>query len=258
MSLVKICLKDKADLKGIQARLEYPVHVLGAMERPKFETGEIELLSVKHSKVGKTTLERYPNLKHVVVRGHGMDHVDYNACEKLGIGVHSLCQYSKSCAMWCVDKCVMGPVMIYGGGNIGSVVFNCVLASGFEAAVSTRQKFLDPIGYKTVVSCIPYDTRRHALNRDFFNIRIFAQLEGADFISISRPQTHSNRDLLDAINNGYIRRAHIDTLGVDLKDELIGTGKVECYDHTAWSYIKMPDGSTQWMLDQKIRELGYP
>ena len=63
-------------------------YILGAMERADHvPANDIKVLSTKFSKVGKTTLDKYPNLEWVVYRGHGTDHINLNLCKKHIVGV---------------------------------------------------------------------------------------------------------------------------------------------------------------------------
>ena len=55
-------IKDKSDLADIEKFIP-DAHILGAMQKADgIPAKEIKVISTKFSKVGKTTLDRYPNL----------------------------------------------------------------------------------------------------------------------------------------------------------------------------------------------------
>ena len=83
-----ILLKDKSDLVGVENYIPN-AYILGAMEKSDhIPVNDIKVISTKFSKVGKTTLEKYPNLEWVVYRGHGTDHINLDLCRKQVIIKH--------------------------------------------------------------------------------------------------------------------------------------------------------------------------
>ena len=240
----KILLKDKVDLKGVEEYLTYPVHVLGAMEKPKFDTNDIELLSTKFSKIGKTTLQKFPNLKTVIIRGHGHDLINKEMCDKKGIKIHKLNQYTDSCAQWCVDKIRQGPVVVYGmNGIIGSHIENILTLQGVEHFGVGRSTTLDKEdvkNVKTVISCIPYDKFDYKNNENFFCKKLFdIYTSPIDFISISRPATHNNDDLIEGLLNKKFNSIYIDTVGSHNRDKLLSFSSFNYTEHTSWKYKDM-------------------
>ena len=60
---MNILLKDKSDLVGVEDYIPN-AYILGAMEKSDhIPVNDIKVISTKFSKVGKTTLDKYPNLK---------------------------------------------------------------------------------------------------------------------------------------------------------------------------------------------------
>ena len=237
-------MKDKVDLKGVEEYLTYPVHVLGAMEKPKFDTNDIELLSTKFSKIGKTTLQKFPNLKTVIIRGHGHDLINKEMCDKKGIKIHKLNQYTDSCAQWCVDKIRQGPVVVYGmNGIIGSHIENILTLQGVEHFGVGRSTTLDKEdvkNVKTVISCIPYDKFDYKNNENFFCKKLFdIYTSPIDFISISRPATHNNDDLIEGLLNKKFNSIYIDTVGSHNRDKLLSFSSFNYTEHTSWKYKDM-------------------
>jgi len=53
---------------------------------------------------------------------------------------------------------------------------------------------------------------------------------------VCRPGTMDNSSLLEAIEEGRVRRAVLDTVGKDSYSELVATGRVVNTLHTAWRF----------------------
>tara|TARA_R110000744_G_scaffold9052_2_gene29437 strand:+ start:161 stop:2482 length:2322 start_codon:yes stop_codon:yes gene_type:complete len=236
-----IMLKDKVDLKDADKHLSDEVYVVGAMEKPKCNLDDIEIMSTKFSKVGKTTLEKYKNLKVVITRGHGNDYVDGALCEKKGVQVIRMNQYTDSCAEWIVDKVEKDSVVaVWGaGGIIGKAV--CGLLSKMDinwyAVGSNNNTFFSCENVDVVISCIPYDKKTYKHNANFFNKDFFSQFKKpVDFISISRGPTHNNEDLLELLSIEKLANVHIDTVDSDLRDKLLEHKNFHYYEHQAWDY----------------------
>ena len=66
---------------------------------------------------------------------------------------------------------------------------------------------------------------------------MFENCKAVNFVSISRAECHDNSALLSLINQGIIEYIHIDTLGTELREELVNTGKVKYYNHTSWDFL---------------------
>ena len=229
-----ILLKDKADLNGIEKYFSEDVHVLGAMSKPYFPLDDIQILSTKFSKVGKTTIEKYPNLKAVIIRGHGHDLVNKQVLDDKGIKVYKLNQYTESCAQWCVDKVKGDKVLVLGSkGNIGSEVNRLLLEAGKTSVTDYNAD--------TIISCIPYDNHKYKSNENFFNKEFFGKFnQPVMFISISRSPTHNNLDLYNLFCDESIYEAHIDTVASVNRDKLLSLDNFHYYEHTSWKHKPMP------------------
>ena len=73
--------------------------------------------------------------------------------------------------------------------------------------------------------------------KNMFNEKLFENCRNINFVSISRSDCHDNAALLSLINGGNIATAHIDTLGTDLREELLQTNKAFYYNHTSWDFL---------------------
>ena len=67
-----------------------------------------------------------------------------------------------------------------------------------------------------------------------FGRKFFSALDDVTLVSVCRPGTTNNRELLEALREGRIRKAVLDTPGKDCYDELMSTGLVVDTKHTAW------------------------
>ena len=77
-----------------------PTSHFGGMEKPNLPIEDIKVISTKFSKVGKTTLDKYPNLEWVVYRGHGTDKINLEMCSKYGVGVVTTNPNIEGCTHW--------------------------------------------------------------------------------------------------------------------------------------------------------------
>ena len=230
-------------------------YIVGAMQKPDCNLDDIEILSTKFSKVGKTTLEKYKNLKVVITRGHGCDYVDQKLCDDKGVKVIRLNQYTESCAQWCVDKVEKNPVIVYGGnGTIGRRICELLLERKIQhVAVGSEKPDFVIDGFNTIISCIPYDKKIYKHNTNFFNRDFFLQFKnGVDFISISRGPTHNNEDLLELLGKEKIVNVHIDTVDSNLRDKLLEYSTFHYYEHTAWKYRTISDEENFRLLQQAL------
>ena len=112
-----ILLRDKSDLKGIEEYLP-TAYIQGAMEKVNHDVQKIEVISNKFTKIGKTILDKYPNLKWIVYRGHGTDGINLELCKQYGVGVVATNPNTEGCAHWINDKLVDGNTIIFGNGSI--------------------------------------------------------------------------------------------------------------------------------------------
>ena len=230
-------LKDKSDLVDIEKFIPN-AHILGAMQKADgIPANEIKVISTKFSKVGKTTLDKYPNLEWVVHRGHGVDSVNLKLCKKHNVGVVATNPNTNGCAYWIKDKLIDGDCVIFGNGVISKKVQGIV--EHFISVVDSRtdntliQQFMSAPNIKNVIATVPLNDS----TKNMFNKKLFEKCKNINFVSISRSDCHDNSDLLSLVNSGNIATAHIDTLGTELREELLQTNKVFYYNHTSWNFL---------------------
>ena len=239
-NLVTIILKDKSDLVGVENYISN-AYILGAMEKSDhIPVNDIKVISPKFSKVGKTTLEKYPNLEWVVYRGHGTDSINLDLCKKHNVGVITTNPKAEteSCAQWIYDKIeYTGNTVIFGNGVI-SQRLQMIMDTPYHV-VDTKtpskniRNWLQDVNLVNVVSCVPLTKQ----TENMFNYDLFSSSTCCIFVSISRAKCHDNESLLRLINEYKIQEMHIDTLGTEHRDELLKTNKVHYYKHTSWDYL---------------------
>ena len=234
-----VLLKDKSDLDGV-CEIIPASNILGAMEKPNLPFQDIRVISTKFSKVGKTTLEKYPNLEWVVYRGHGTDSINLDLCKKHNVGVITTNPKAEteSCAQWIYDKIeYTGNTVIFGNGVI-SQRLQMIMDTPYHV-VDTKtpskniRNWLQDVNLVNVVSCVPLTKQ----TENMFNYDLFSSSTCCIFVSISRAKCHDNESLLRLINEYKIQEMHIDTLGTEHRDELLKTNKVHYYKHTSWDYL---------------------
>ena len=153
---MNILLKDKSDLVGVENYIPN-AYILGAMEKSDhIPVNDIKVISTKFSKVGKTTLEKYPNLEWVVYRGHGTDHINLDLCRKHNVGVIPTkpSAETESCARWINDCLWEGKTLIFGNGSISKKLQELMVGEYDIVDSSTK---IDKISdeYQNVVACVP-------------------------------------------------------------------------------------------------------
>ena len=243
-----ILLKDKSDLVGVENYIPN-AYILGAMEKSDhIPVNDIKVISTKFSKVGKTTLEKYPNLEWVVYRGHGTDSINLDLCKKHNVGVITTNPKAEteSCAQWIYDKIeYTGNTVIFGNGVISKrlqLMMDTLWRDGVEVSydvVDTKtpskniRNWLHDVDLVNVVSCVPLTKQ----TENMFNYDLLSSSTCSIFVSISRAKCHDNESLLRLINEYKIQEMHIDTLGTEHRDELLKTNKVHYYKHTSWDYL---------------------
>ena len=230
-----ILLRDKSDLKGIEEFIPN-VYIQGAMEKSNHPVNDIKVISNKFTKIGKTILDKYPNLEWVVYRGHGTDGINLELCKQYGVGVVATNPNTEGCANWINDKLVDGNTIIFGNGSISKrlqeLMETYYSVNGFEYSVVNSSVKVHNINnhYKNVVSCVPLNDE----TENMFNYELFKNVNDMNFVSISRDKTHNNKDLLKLIKENKFKKLYIDTLGTEHREELIDTGIVDYTKHTAW------------------------
>ncbi len=231
-----ILLKDKKDITQEVKDILGDVEIIGAYESSKhIKKEEVKILSVKFSKVGKLTFEKYPNLQYIICRSHGIDNVNKKEAEKRNIKIIATSPDKMSCTDWLYNKIEDDSVVIFGNGPISKELQKKLNNS---IVINSKTNYIDIdkalLSAKTIVIALPLTEN----TKDYFNHSFFDKIKNkVNIVSISRGECFNNKALLDNVDK--INYAHMDMVSPYLRDELIETGKVKYYNHSAWkSYDK--------------------
>ena len=234
-----ILLRDKSDLNGIEEYLP-TAYIQGAMEKVNHDVQKIEVISNKFTKIGKTILDKYPNLKWIVYRGHGTDGINLELCKQYGVGVVATNPNTEGCAHWINDKLVDGNTIIFGNGSISKrlqeEMETYYSVKGLEYSVVNSSIKVININnhYKNVVSCVPLTEE----TENMFNMDAFKKMKSTAFlINTARGPLVEINDLAEALNQGEIAGAGLDVLPEEppAKDNpLLGRDDVVLTPHTGF------------------------
>ena len=249
---MRVILKDKKDLNTLRTREDIwsneDYEIVGSQDEINRDL-EVEVLSVKFSKIGQKTFDAYPNLKWIQCRAHGSDNINLELAENCRVGVVCLDPDTYNVANW-IGRFKMGKnILLLGAGKIGAAI-----PFDFESDVTkitSRDSIPDTSNFNTiVVSSSPTD-------KPIVNKELLENFHG-NIISISRPVCIDNEALLEAVNDGRVENAQMDMLDSKGRDELIATGKVDYHGHKAWEangvtqyderYFCMVFQEIQWLL----------
>lgn len=232
----QVILKDKADITPLVKQRLKGASVLGAYEKPTISNpDDVKVLSVKFSKVGKTTFDRYKNLEWVVCRSHGIDMVNEKECKKRNIGIVALSPTAKPCATWIHDKIEKDEdILIFGNGSIARELqkkignFNIVNSKTSQEEIDRYLKFS-----KTIINTLPLNSH----TKNYFDRQLFSKINHpVDIISLSRGEVIDNGALLDFNTTGNLKRGIFDMLVSSGRDVLVNQKNIRYTEHTAWSY----------------------
>lgn len=215
-------------------------NVLGAYEKPNVNEDDIKILSVKFSKVGKTTFDRYKNLEWVVCRSHGIDTVNIDECKRRNIGIVATAPTAKPCANWIHNKIKEDDaILIFGNGAISKELqkkignFNVVNSKTSSDEIDRYLKFC-----KTIVITIPLNET----TKNYFDRTFFSKIKNpVDIISISRGEVFDNAAILDFSVSGKLKSGHFDMLSTDGRNRLLERPEIKYYEHTSWEYNQPKD-----------------
>ena len=222
----KVILKDKKDLNTLKSRgwSKDGYEIVGSQDEITRDI-DVEVVSVKFSKIGQKTFDAYPNLKWIVCRSHGYDNVNEGLAKKYNVGVLCTNPNTLQVAEWIIDRGVGHKVLVLGAGRIGKKFAE--LHKGESTLVNSKTKYDSAKGFDTIViTSAPTET----------SLLTKETLQGftGNVISISRPCCVDNQTLLDAIKDGNVSRADMDMLDSKGREELLETGKCFYYGHIAW------------------------
>jgi len=263
----KVVLKDKKDMNHL-SRFEFwhdweevgldgltweDFQIVGSQDEIERDL-EVEVLSVKFSKVGQKTFNAYPNLKWIICRAHGYDNINLDLARSRGVGIVCTSPDEENVAEWILRRKALGTKpLILGSGRIGHTVSRLYDGIAYDEYPSNRKP---AIGI-TSSSIYPYD---YTKNFDTIIVtssptkypiltKKFLKHFRGNIISISRPSCIDNEALLEAINDDRVEHADMDMLDPDGRQELIDTGKVSYTAHTAWQALGIHEYEETYFIE---------
>lgn len=235
MDYKNFLFKDKMDLDENFLNLFPGCMTQGKMQKFIGNPLDVEYLSVKFSKVAIGTLKKYPNLKWIINRAHGVDNINLHDCKSVGVGVVCTAPTSTECSNY-VSQAIENnqckhPIVIFGNGSISKEIQKKFTTAKIIDSKTSKNEIINSIqNAGTIISTVPLNKKTiNIYNDDFFS----NMKDNSSFISISREETLNNKALLKHINRFNV--AVIDTLSSELRNELINTKRVVYTNHTAWS-----------------------
>ena len=224
---------DKSDLTPEGKDWFQGARFKGTMERLD-DWSWIRFLSICYTPVGKTILSRCPKLEWVMVRGTAYEKVDMNECRRRGVGVVEAIPTQSNCADYLVQHLDEEPFLFYGYGNIGRIAASRVVGDWpYVNRKTSEDRMLELVGRsRSILMSVSYVKGLH--RPPVFGRRFFRALDDVTLVSVCRPGTTNNQELLSAVREGRIRKAIFDTPGKDCYEELMATGLVVDTKHTAW------------------------
>ena len=231
-------------------------------------TSDTEILSISHSKIGIATLDRWPNLKLITVRGSGCDSVNISECTSRGIWVTNTTtpRASRSVAEFTIMQILNGvrrksvidnyvskgarsfknmplaigellygkTVAIVGYGMIGKLVGEMldsffVKVNVIHTTGVTSVNELKGVEHADVVTI---HCPLHNNLKWLFNKDFFNMCKkGVVFVNTARGKLVNSIDLLDALNKKQVGYAALDVLSGD-EDTVEGIKKLNYTDIT--------------------------
>lgn len=245
MSFNAVLFKDKSDLDEFVDVFPGCL-TLGTYEKTNDTYPGVKILSVKSSKVGKTTLARFPDLEWVVCRSHGYDNVNLRDCQAKNVGVVTTSPTAENCARWCIDKIDVDSdlIILFGNGAIGSKVFGMieskpvVLVTSRNSDLTSVVNAINSAERPTVIVTVPLNESTTKLfNKKWMNdIEVPIQI-----VSISRDDVFDDDSMFKFIEDGKLRSGHFDMLSPTIRTRIkskypFTDADVVYYGHSSWKF----------------------
>jgi len=229
VNLKKWLFIDKADLTHLNAS-----NIKGAREPWQDKWNDCEFLSVQSTKVGKTIMDRMPRLKHILVRAHGRETINYNLCANKKVVYMLMRPYTQNCVDWILDNIdpEPHPVLIVGNGSIGTALFDELLVRRYDRQMirgTDNAKLVYKREFRTIIGCCAPDLA--FFNKDWFNQ--FHQ-NNIRFVSICRGKCVMNHALVALLRSGKLESVIADDLQELGRAPLLSYETVTWTEHTAW------------------------
>ena len=223
-----VLFRDKGDLTPQFLSRFSGCKILGAYE-PLVQQEDIEILSVKYSKVGLKTVLKLPNLKYVVCRSHGTDNISKQLPADIIVKVASpttdaVVEYILTCLN--TYSCEP-PYCLFGYGSIGKSLGEQLKEVLTINSKTSKEEIRDIVTKaKTLIITIPAEN-----NQNLIDSLVFQNFHGK-IISVARKSVFNLYDLEKALASDLFFVS--DTSPFDLPEKALKN----CIftHHIAWSY----------------------
>ena len=253
---------------------------------------DVEILSVSHSKIGVSTLDRFPSLKFITVRGSGYNNIPVQECTSRGIWVSNTVTYeaSRSVAEFTVMQILNGirkksivddyvrkgatsfksmpraigntlkdkKVAIVGYGRIGKIVDEILKSMGVNTII-IHTTGVDGAEYLYGIEEADIITIHCPLTANLegiFDKQFFNMCKkGVVLVNTSRGKLINSTDLLNALNEKQVGYAALDVLSGD-ENTVDNIKNINCTDvtpHVAFYTAEHRDSITK----TNIKNLKY-
>ena len=249
---------------------------------------DVEILSVSHSKIGVSTLDRFPNLKLITVRGSGYNNIPVQECTSRGIWVSNTVTYdaSRSVAEFTIMQILNGvrkksvidnyvgkgatsfksmpramggllknkQVAIIGYGRIGKIVDEILESMGVNTII-IHTTGIDSVKSLSGVKWADIITIHCPLTANLegiFDEQFFNMCKkGVVLVNTSRGKLIKSIDLLDALNKKKVGYAALDVLSGDEStvDDIKNINCTDVTPHVAFYTAEHRDSITKTNIE---------
>lgn len=190
-------------------------------------------ISVAHTPIGKTILDRCPNLQWVMIRGHASNCVNLSECKRRGVGVISAGAFTVNCAEYIVKHVGPKPWVLFGFGRIGMAV--ATILGGVHGTITSMTSPDDVENMVKTAGTIMVTVPPPRMPRPpVFGKRLLSLCRDVKLVSISHEPVFNWMALLESVENHNVGSAVLDTVDDGFKDRLLATGRVMWTADSAW------------------------
>lgn len=236
-----VIIKDLPDVDDRLRGNMTGAHFVGARKAsPKGIEEDIRIISVKFTKVGKGTLDRFPNLRYIVCRSHGVDNVDVEAATKRGVKVVTTSPNAHNCAAYILhfyDKYSdpRKPITLFGYGAIAKAFENIGIRPRVKVNYIRSDTSFDEAkellkGEQTLVITAPLTDR----TKGYINGGLLQHFAG-NIISIARGKLFNCRDIMLLLQTKQLDHVVMDIIPEAHQEEMMANGVIYT-EHQAWNF----------------------
>lgn len=234
----KVLFRDKKDVDDYFKEQFPGAMYWGAMQPFEDRFSEAEILSTKFSKIGKNTLNRFPNLKYIVNRRDDLDNIDTHEMKSLGVdGIviypESTIEVADYIAHHYNNIDNPGVTTFLGYGRIAKMSEDKMNIKSKKTINSKTKEIKDILKEsETIIISIPLTK----LTEGYISKDLLSSLENCrNIISISNGNVFNSSDFLSYIKKSEVSLT-IDIVSPDIRSDLSKLHNVNYTGYTAWNF----------------------